>query len=114
MMIAAITRREREQPAEGRGDAAPATEAEERRAAVADDRRQAGEDLDAVPAPSARASRTAAVPLSRSRIPDRSASRGPMARIAFAPPVRPLPIVRGSVRPVSRATMMLHGIPPIR
>ena len=46
-----------------------------------------------------RASSTAAVPLSMSRIPDSSASRGPMARIVLAPPVRPLPIVRGSVPP---------------
>ena len=36
-----------------------------------------------------------------------------MARIVFAPPVRPLPMVRGSVPPVTLATMTPHGMPPM-
>ncbi len=37
-----------------------------------------------------------------------------MARIVLAPPVRPLPIVRGSGPPLTFATMTPNGMPPIR
>ncbi len=66
------------------------------------------------PAPRARARSTATVPLTMSSSPARSARRGPMARIVLAPPVRPLPIVRGSVPPLTLATMTPNGMPPIR
>ncbi len=67
-----------------------------------------------MPAPTQRARRTAAVPFSMSSRPERSARRGPSARITFAPPVRPLPIVRGSGPPERRATMTPHGMPPMK
>src|SRR5258705_7604646 len=60
------------------------------------------------------ATRTATIPLRTSSMPDTTAARGPRARRTFAPPVRPLPIVRGSGPPVARAMTTPHGIPPIR
>ncbi len=41
-----------------------------------------------------------------------SARRRPIARSAFVPPVRPLPVRRGSGAPVRRATTMPNGIEP--
>src|SRR5580765_3314814 len=66
------------------------------------------------PPPATIATRTATIPLRTSSMPDTMAARGPRARRTFAPPVRPLPIVRGSGPPVTRAMTTPHGIPPIR
>ena len=66
------------------------------------------------PAPRSRTRRTAAVPLSMSRRPETRARRGPRARMTLAPPVRPLPIVRGSGPPARRATITPHGMPPMK
>ena len=57
---------------------------------------------------------TAAEPFAASRKPAASAARNPSARMTFAPPVRPLPRLRGSGPPTSRATTIPHGIPPMK
>ena len=48
------------------------------------------------------------------RIPATAATRGPRTRRTLAPPVRPLPWVRGSGPPTIRARTTPHGIPPTR
>src|SRR6266446_1795901 len=66
------------------------------------------------PPPATIARATATIPLRTSSEPEAVAAPGPSARRTFAPPVRPLPIVRGSGPPVARAMTTPHGIPPIR
>src|ERR1035437_3934654 len=64
--------------------------------------------------PIATMSSTATAPLATSRRPETAAQRNPTARETFAPPVRPLPRVRGSGPPMRRGTMIPNGIPPTR
>ncbi len=60
------------------------------------------------------ASSTGTTPLSRSPVTTIAARPRPSARRAFVPPVRPDPIVRGSVPPLTRATTTPIGIEPRR
>src|SRR5688500_9437999 len=66
------------------------------------------------PPPTTKASTTATMPLRTSSRPEASAARGPSARMTLAPPVRPLPIVRGSGPPVALAMTTPQGMPPMR
>ena len=61
-----------------------------------------------------RANTTGSAPLRRSPVTTTTAHFGPRARSALVPPVRPDPIVRGSVPPAYRATSTPTGIDPAR
>ena len=62
--------------------------------------------------PMAMINSTATDALATSSKPETAAQRKPTARETLAPPVRPLPTVRGSRPPISRGTMIPNGIPP--
>ncbi len=61
---------------------------------------------------SSRATSTGTTPLSTSPVTTTRARLRPIARSAFVPPVRPLPVRRGSGAPVTLATSNPNGIEP--
>ena len=82
---------------------------------MADDGGQPGEDLDLDAGAQGAREQDGGRSLEHVEEARRGArAAGPRARMTLAPPVRPLPIVRGSGPPARRATMTPHGIPPIR